>query len=376
MNEKSINMNIFDFIYGFYIFNNLFIVNVSDSFSKIINIILLCLLFVKYLVQKHSKKELFISLSLLIITILSFFYTGKYYFLIFILFFITSSFVNDRNTVKLIFKIMIISVIMTFISYILGLSKDFIMYRYDSNFNILGIRHSYGFDHPNTLSYAILTIIIMYIYIYTDKIDIFKSAIIMTIELIFYNITGNRSAVIISFIAIILNYGYKNSNRIYINLIKNSRFLPIILAMISIISVVCYSKFNNNLINEINMLMSGRIKSASYFLFNYPIKLFGNNFELTGTVESSATGKQEIILDNFYISLLSQYGAIFFCGTIYLYYKALKSLTIKKRYLVINTIILILIIGISEQIAIFPKFNFTFIFLSRIIFWGKKVEKK
>lgn len=354
--------------YMLMILNATLIKNVSSRISHVFIAVYIVLFIFNIVFKKYNKKEfMFIIIAFLLISIVFLISKERDLFILGILI-LSSKGVDFRKLVKIDFITRIWGIAITIILCLVGVAKDFIMYRYDFNNSVVEIRHSLGFIHPNTLSINILILLMGYIFLRYKNIKLIEFLVIFIIMYIFSKITGSRNGVLCTTITILLFYLEKIfnifSNKVIKCLITYSMTLCTIL---SILLTVLY-KYDLNFINIINNLLTGRIKSASYFLDTYGFSLIGQKIELVSIIQSLQTSEQMRILDNLYMSLGIRSGIIFLIIYNILYIKLYINLFNEKR---ICEIILITIIGFSgliEKVAISPELNFTSILLNMVLF--------
>ena len=111
-------------------------------------------------------------------------------------------------------------------------------------------------------------------------------------------------------------------------------------------------------------MLTGRIKSASYFLQNYSISILGQKLELVSIIESIATSEQQRILDNLYVKILVNYGIFALVLYNWINVRLMKLFFKKKNKLIIIIMFTVSIYGILESMVIIPSFSLFLILTS------------
>ena len=354
--------------YMLMILNATLIKNISPRISHILIILYISLFICNIVLKKYNKKE-FIHISAFFLLIMLVFFNSKERDLVILVILILSSKgVNFRKLVKIDFITRLWGITMTIMLCLIGVINDFIMYRYDLNNFIIEIRHSLGFIHPNTLSVNVLILLMGYIYLRYKNIKLIEFILIFIIMYIFSNITGSRNGVICITIIILLFYLEKIFNIFGKKWAKHFVIYSVVLCTILSILLTILYKYDYNVINIINSLLTGRIKSASYFLDTYGFSLLGQKVNLVSIIQSQQTSEQMRILDNLYISLGIRSGIILLYIYIIIYIKLYIKLFNEKKICEIILVVVICLSGMIEKIAISPELNFTSILLSMVLF--------
>ena len=369
------NNMLFYISYILMILNATLIKNISPRISHVLIALYISLFIFNIVLKKYNKKE-FRHISAFFLLIMVVFFNSKERDL-FILgtLILSSKGVNFRKLVKIDFITRLWGITMTIILCLIGVINDFIMYRYDLNNFIIEIRHSLGFIHPNTLSVNILILLMGYIYLRYKNIKLIEFILIFIIMYIFSKITGSRNGVICITITILLFYLEKIFNIFSNNWVKHFIVYSVVLCTVLSILLTTLYKYDYNVINIVNSLLTGRIKSASYFLDTYGFSLLGQKVNLVSIIQSQQTSEQMRILDNLYMSLAIRSGIILLYIYIIMYMKLYIRLFNEKKICEIILVVVICLSGLIEKVAISPELNFTSILLS-MVFFNDKVKYK
>ena len=369
------NNMLFYISYILMILNATLIKNISPRISHVLIALYISLFIFNIVLKKYNKKEFrHISAFFLLIMVVFFNSKERYLFILGTLI-LSSKGVNFRKLVKIDFITRLWGITMTIILCLIGVINDFIMYRYDLNNFIIEIRHSLGFIHPNTLSVNILILLMGYIYLRYKNIKLIEFILIFIIMYIFSKITGSRNGVICITITILLFYLEKIFNIFSNNWVKHFIVYSVVLCTVLSILLTTLYKYDYNVINIVNSLLTGRIKSASYFLDTYGFSLLGQKVNLVSIIQSQQTSEQMRILDNLYMSLAIRSGIILLYIYIIMYMKLYIRLFNEKKICEIILVVVICLSGLIEKVAISPELNFTSILLS-MVFFNDKVKYK
>ena len=130
------------------------------------------------------------------------------------------------------------------------------------------------------------------------------------------------------------------------------------------------SKFDTKILNSI---LSGRVNLINAYFNYYGLSLFGQKIGLGS--EFFKYGMST--LDNSYVHLLIHFGIIFFIIYTISYIKLIISLIKDNQKQKLISVVIYLIYGIFETVAIRFDFNATLLFINEIV-WNddKKHEKR
>lgn len=370
------NNQIFYIAYVLMIINATLIKNINNTVSRIIIVVYIALYVLNMLLKKYTIKEfLILHVGFLIIGII-FLKSKETDILILGVILLSSSRIDFKKVVKLDFITRLIGVICTILFSLTGITTNFIMYRIKEPNYTIEVRNSLGFIHPNTLSVNIFILILAYVYIRYKSIKIIECVTLVVIMYTFSEITGSRTGIIciaILILSIILERKTQFSSR------KIFKFIFIygipICVLISFTLTILYS-YNIEVINVMNKIFTGRIRSANYFLENYGISLFGQSLELISIVQAQQTSEQMRILDNLYISLGVRSGIVFLIIYNIIYVKLNKFIVNQNYKCEMILITNLMIYGFMEKVPISPELNFTVLLLGIVLFKDTLIKNR
>jgi len=326
----------------------------SDYLYKFFQIIVGVILIIKIIfVDKYNFKRLILYLIIGTIFFISAYFT-KFEFLLFMLLFVLASRnIDFKKFVKFDFKIKICLLI--FIT-LLGITGIFPNFTREINGTF---KQALGFYHPNTLGVFIIIILLEFIYLKENKLNLKDWVLIITLIFICYFICKSRTSIYIFIFVLIINIILKRFKNIFNKRIIKFSFivLPFIIVGFSFAIVSLYQD-RHPIALKLDDILTTRIKYASKFLDEYDVSLFGEKIETVTTRESLLYNQVPKILDMGYIRVALNGGILILVILIMvqsvIQYKAIKNNNI--TVLICNTFFIIL--GFTETYGYILAFNF------------------
>ena len=377
MKNSNIRLNklIFYVSYTLIIFSTMFkqvtgINNLLETLSTI-GIMLLLINCVSNINKLNINKVLILFISVLMAVITKITSKSNTIFIL-ILLIIAAKNIKLEELIKYDLKIKIPFMIIIVVLYFLRMTDVNLHYRNGI------IRHSMGFSNPNVFSTYILAIIVEYLYLRRKKVNA-KDLIIIIIGIFIIDFYADSRTqifclIILALIVYINKYtGKKFLNNSIVNFIVSNIF--IILTIFSLLIIYFYGQ-GNDIVQDIDVQTSGRIKQISGVFNEYDVNLFGNKLDLVTSLQAKLTGKQQTALDNVYIYSLLSYGIIPFIIMCIAMKKYMKT-TIKENEDILRTIMLVFLIGgLMERFCIEVQYNIFLLYFSNIIYDNKNKKEK
>lgn len=377
MKNSNIRLNklIFYVSYTLIIFSTMFkqvtgINNLLETLSTI-GIMLLLINCVSNINKLNINKVLILFISVLMAVITKITSKSNTIFIL-ILLIIAAKNIKLEELIKYDLKIKIPFMIIIVVLYFLRMTDVNLHYRNGI------IRHSMGFSNPNVFSTYILAIIVEYLYLRRKKVNA-KDLIIIIIGIFIIDFYADSRTqifclIILALIVYINEYtGKKFLNNSIVNFIVSNIF--IILTIFSLLIIYFYGQ-GNDIVQDIDVQTSGRIKQISGVFNEYDVNLFGNKLDLVTSLQAKLTGKQQTALDNVYIYSLLSYGIIPFIIMCIAMKKYMKT-TIKENEDILRTIMLVFLIGgLMERFCIEVQYNIFLLYFSYIIYDNKNKKEK
>lgn len=319
--------------------------------------------------QGYTRRELGIIFIFVTLGIVTLIFSKKITILITIIAIVFAKNIPLNRLIEVVFKFKILAFIVTIVLSLLGIIENNKSFRFMENGDVI-TRYALGFPHANVTYLNFFIIVLLYLYIYYDKVKLRNYVVILFLSMLLYKITDSRTGIISVIISLIIPVVLKNK-KIIKNVItrKIIIFLPIICGGFSVFSGIYYSS-GNLVLQKINQALTGRIELASKFLSLYKVKPFGQVI-----VEGSNLNGSYLRIDNGYISLLLAYGIISFMVFIILETKLLKKYMLEERYREILLIVSFLIYGITEVYIYNIFVNISLIFLCELLYKPISNEK-
>lgn len=361
MNKKKISIIEYLFIIGIFLIEfatyTRNVINVSQYSKNLINIaifvLMICAVLTLITIKANIKKWILCIVSVAI-AIFSFIKTDDSLLLQLALLIIASLRVDFKSIVKKDLVVKAIILIFILFAYSNNLVETLYFARNGK------IRYSFGFNHPNTFGFFIMSAFFEYVYLKKENIN--KIAFILLTGIVIYllNLAGSRSSQItimmfvVLFIAqvILSKRNNKRSKRNIIN--TNSVALTFIILTVGSLYITKQYELSSYFAEQIDNFFSGRILLQMVFLQNYDINIVGNNVNYFAT------------LDNVYIRILINFGILawFFFG--FIYCKGISKGNKLENKTIVNIIFVLLIYGLMEWYIIRPALNIFLIYFSAL----------
>ena len=189
---------------------------------------------------------------------------------------------------------------------LIGFISNYTMVREDGS-----LRYSMGFNHPNTFAGIMISVLLEWLCIKIKEGIKVRHILVISIALIIIDILANSRTfeisliiTLIAIVAFIVSEGKKKVLNIIFVL------MPILFIMLSFIMVLSYNSSNSNWV-LVDSFLSHRISFAQNFIFQFKLKMWGQDLGLVGSVQAGITSKSTHILDMGYLRFILQYGIFF-----------------------------------------------------------------
>lgn len=270
------------------------------------------------LLNYYSLKEIFLVLFLFILGILIYFESKSRIPLYVILFMVAAK--NKRINFILVGNVIgnLLGIFIVISYYFLGRIKT----------SLLDGGNSLGFVNPNTLSFCILYVTLIVIYLRFDKIQLIDNCIVFIITILNYFITKSKTGLIVGgflFLVIFLVKLFPRFKFLFNNYSFICNICFFLLCIFGIILTNTISFFTH-----LNYYLSGRFGFAQIYLLVYGLHLFGADIS---DIDNYDYG--HLVLDNGYARLFINYGiiyAVLFIVLLILFSKQKKELIQNKIF--------------------------------------------
>ena len=342
--------------YSLYLFSVSLFNNINITIAHGLKICALLILVFSFFMSKYRKKELYVySLLLVFLLIISYKLndTRILYTYLFIVSFPRAEF---KKVVKVDLVVRMTGFVITNALYFFGMAQDIILYRDGS------IRHSFGYNHPNTcFAMLIISGIDLLVLIFANKRVTKKQAcsicLYLCVMLVYAVNTGSRTGLfvfLLIFALIILEHDFKIVSK-HKNIAGIFQYSSLIVCGISIFIAALYNKFPNLL--RLNTIFTNRLSSMAYFWNNYKPSLFGQILTKVSTQQAELLNTRALVLDNMYINLILQYGVLFTIIFLLIYIITSKRLKTDNQYIYLIIMSGLAIYGFAEGLPLNIDYN-------------------
>lgn len=281
------------------------LISVSTNIKFVIYGMICILLFLEFLTQEYTKKELIVNAIIFAVCALIYVKLDTIFFLMNFLFIMSVKNINIKNVVKTDIVVKCIFLVVHIVAYSIGYATNYNGIQELAMSDDGRIRHAFYFIHPNIMSSIVFWLLLDLYYLKKNMKFINKIASLI-IMIVTYYFTRSRTILVLYVVCVVLI----GSNSFFKNKKNYSKIISIIykyifdfMTVISFLIAILY-KYNNNFVRKVlNPITSGRVY-ASYeaikrygvtFLYNIKALDFENN----------------LIIDNFYIRSTVLYGMFF-----------------------------------------------------------------
>lgn len=292
--------------------------------------------------HKSKYKEFLAYIILFIISLINSYYSGNYGFLKLILFAGSIRTINFKDIIKFDMYLRIVLLCVLFILLYLGIATD-VTFTYNGI-----LRHSLGFQNPNSLGIAVFILVCDILYVANMKLSNKLILLISGISYWLYSSARSRTAVYLIIAIMILAYiNRKFPNFFYSRFVKLVMYLtPAILSLLTLILVNGYINYNSYAI-EINKILSQRIKIIVNFVKLISPSFFGQ--PIGETLQQS--------IDNTYAWMWYALGIFVFILFHIAYIRLIKKCYKEKNISLSIIMFMFMIYGLSEHLWLFVDYN-------------------
>ncbi len=332
------------------------------SFYNNIAIVLLMICFLAN--RKMTIKQLTILLVITAIVALVCYKVSDWPFFIsylFILSFPSNLFV-EKLSKCIFFTFMSISGGIVVLS-IVGVIDDAIIYQHGT------IRHSLGFVSPNAFASTTAVGLLAYIYYKYKNWKVKNTVFSIILATVIFHFTSSRLAFVISVLSTIIvqisRLDYFHHFRKLILWV--AKFAVPTCGCLSIWAMMYYANNQSGLYNLLNVITTYRLSWMIKYYNEYGIQLLGKPIVTVSRSQAIAQGIQWSGVDNAYALFAIKYGLIFFTSFLVLYFFLGKKIGREKDVPAAICIIMISIIGITENYLCITGYNISLFFIAKAL---------
>lgn len=314
--------------------------------------------------QKYSIKSFTVRITFLLIAVLTYIATGETVFLIMLMTAMIFTSVDYKKAFRYLLNIRVLLLLVVIFASLVGILNINAISIVKGGTTSAVVGYGLGYNHPNQLGCTVCVLLLMYACYKNEKIKYRNIALIGVIELIAYIVTKNRTGAFISALLVIALLLYKNkvaSKRIINILEKSGKWIMPLCALLALglpLMMASVSGRAKVVLYAINGIIGSRFTHSARVFENYSVPLFGGVIDF----DKLQTLYQYSIVDNGYLRLIYNFGIVGFAVFMVLYFLTVRKLIRKKEYIYIIAIILMSLMGITENVLRSFALNFTVAF--------------
>lgn len=313
------------------------IMKLPGDFTKILVILTYVFFALKFLLDKHTIKKIFIYLMLAFLFLYFYRVTKVQYIFVAYLAIICLKDVDIKKLLKIDIFVRGLFLLIHFVLF----GADYLFF--DSNIvnmistSVKGVSYYLYFDNPNIVSEFFFTLVLEILYLRKNLkfLDYVISFILMYLMFV---ITKSRTSFAVFIIYLLLNL-IKNKNIVY----YLSKYMYIVMAVISWY-IVKYVQIGSSLYERFNDLSTNRMKFSILAFKETGLTIF----------PKSNTIIQNYIIDNFYVRCFICYGILILILTYLIHYFSLKKENVELNKIVISLDVYLMFEQVVTNIAYNP----------------------
>ena len=314
--------------------------------------------------QKYSIKSFTVRITFLLIAVLTYIATGETVFLIMLMTAMIFTSVDYKKAFRYLLNIRVLLLLVVIFASLVGILNINAISIVKGGTTSAVVGYGLGYNHPNQLGCTVCVLLLMYACYKNEKIKYRNIALIGVIELIAYIVTKNRTGAFISALLVIALLLYKNkvASKRFINILeKSGKWIMPLCALLALglpLMMASVSGRAKVVLYAINGIIGSRFTHSARVFENYSVPLFGGVIDF----DKLQPLYQYSIVDNGYLRLIYNFGIVGFAVFMVLYFLTVRKLIRKKEYIYIIAIILMSLMGITENVLRSFALNFTVAF--------------
>ncbi len=305
-------------------------------------------------IKKFNKREIMLSLILLILSFINLYLTKDFTLLKLVLIILCIKSIDFNTLIKYDAYLRFFLILCVFVLLKLGIASDVISY------NDGFYKHSLGFSNPNALGMHSFILALEILYLNWKNMNVFKYVVLLIPMFLLNNYIGCRTTLWIFIVTVIIKKIMDSNNALVER--KSFKFIVSNIFVIMLaLTFVMFALYENNysIGIKLNDVLSHRLYNMHVYFSNFNISLFGANITYNLT------------LDTFYAYSLLGYGLINTIIIAIAFNKLLKLAFQNKRYDIVLIFAVFAVYGISERVWFLVDYNIFMVFFSYLIFNDK-----
>lgn len=318
----------------------------TDEISNIVTwLIFALLIFQIVFLQSYTKRELMIIILITVPVIIATVLSGQRQMMSVWMFVVAAKNVDVDKVIRTAYKILLVMLPAVVILCLLGVIENATMMRGSVQ------RFALGFSHPNQLGLSVFQLMACYCYINKDKLNKLNYIYFLLAVLFLVKIPNSKTAYIATTVLLLMLVLYKfikNQKPEY--MIAYEKGILIGAFCLNFFSIIfSYIDVNRNFIlARVNSWMSSRFSVCHKVWLLYGVSFWGKRIYVTESERALVGIKNRLWLDNSYVSLLLRYGILIYLIFSIGYLCLVKSMLIKREYVLAIILFLYAIYGLME----------------------------
>lgn len=319
---------------------------------------LLLLLISLLLLDRYTKTEIIKYLVFLAVIFLVEITITERALLIYVFFMILAQHIDVEKLLRYDIKLKVCMLIV-----IVGMCAAGVIDNYSDVINGT-YKQAWGFQHPNTFTCYVLTILVEWLCVRYGKMKWYEWLLVIGCALAVEHIGGGRSSVYTFAVIFLLFVLAAVVPKLFYTKLVKLAFAVVtpLLAALSFLAVWLYNQGNAFAI-KLNSILTTRISLASRFLNTYDLKIFGQEIEYISTRQAQIDGVSSNILDNAYIHCALSWGILIFAAIIIGCCGMLRKWLKNKQVNMALFSLFFILLGIGETYMLNPLYNVSFLCL-------------
>lgn len=334
--------------------------SMSDKWSAFFwnskNVILVFSLGISFIINKYSRQQLAIIVGFLGTSIVTRFVSGSSPTFDLLVFLVLLKNIPIKSVFKIILGSQVFSFFLVIVMYRLSIIPDRVVVRSGI------IRSSLGFWHPNTTGMIFLSIFLLSMVLAKQKYEYIFLAFFNILATYLVNITASRTMQILVLVATI---GFVCVRLLNFDKVSNKFIAKVVLLVFILCIFLSYLfalmyKPQNQLLSNLNTLLSGRLRLGNLFVEEYSLSLFGTRI-LYNTPNSSyqaVFGLVYRVLDNSYLKYLLNFGVLSLTTISIILYQSFKNAPKVLLPKLFVSLMAFLGLAFTEQLGLSMEINF------------------
>ena len=218
------------------------------------------------------------------------------------------------------------------------------------------LRYTLGFVSPNHLGQLLVSITLCYYCLYGMR-HVFEYMATAALAVYSYLMINSRAAAVAIAVLIAVALARQSlESGLYIHkVLPLTRYMIFLIPIIWLLLSACYQPVGP--LKMLNKLSSKRLYFSKMGLDNDGIWPFGHPLDLVSTTESVRTGTPPYVLDNSYVYIAVQFGAVYFLLILSVYAVLYAQFMRFRCYRLVEVLLVVLIYAVFENVLLRVNIN-------------------